>query len=231
MIIKSIVLSDIHFPFQNDKALKVVDQYLKDNIFHNIYLLGDIIDFYALSDFNKNPDRATTLQEDLNTTKAYLTHIRSLSLGSHIYFIDGNHEVRLKRYLWKHPEISSLDALSLPNLLGFKENNIMHKPQYHIENNMIFEHGSICRKHSAYTAKAMFEKRGMSGMSGHTHRLGHYLHTNMTGSFQWLENGCLCSLEPEYLIGVPDWINGFSIIENNTKTKRNLINQIPIIRK
>ena len=58
----------------------------------------------------------------------------------------------------------------------------------------VLTHGNVVRKHSAYTAKAMYEQYQSSGVSGHTHRLGRYSKTDMhSRSHTWLEQGPLPS--------------------------------------
>ncbi|MCA8938790.1 MAG: hypothetical protein KDB07_03230, partial [Planctomycetes bacterium] len=49
-----------------------------------------------------------------------------------------------------------------------------------------------------------------SGISGHTHRLGIHYRTTLAGTKFWIENGCLCNLDPDYTHGQPDWQHGFT---------------------
>jgi UDP-2,3-diacylglucosamine pyrophosphatase LpxH len=228
---KSIFLSDLHVPFEQKKSLKVVDSFMSWFKPDKIYLMGDIVDFYAVSSFDKDPERITSLQEDINKAHKILKGIRACNPKADIMYIEGNHEHRLQKYLWKHPEISSLDALSITNLLMLTELKIAYVNQFESfkYHKFLVEHGSVVRQQSAYTARAMLEKRGMSGISGHTHRMGaHYL-TNMSGSYAWFENGCLCDLHPEYVVGQPNWMNGFSIGYFRKQGNRFNIEQIPIV--
>ena len=75
----------------------------------------------------------------------------------------------------------------------------------------VVEHGHVVRQNSAYSAKAMLDKRHMSGITGHTHRLGVCHQTTQGTNNYWVENGCLCELNPEYMHGYPDWQHGFSV--------------------
>lgn len=228
---KSIFISDIHFPFHEKKSLKVVNAFMQWFRPDKIFLLGDVVDFYAISSFDKEPERITSLQSDINMCVDFLIGMRENNPQSDIYYLEGNHEHRLQKYLWKHPEISSLNALNIVNLLGLKELDIKYYDQYSnvLIHKFLVEHGSVVRQQSAYTARAMLEKRGISGISGHTHRMGaHYL-TNMSGSYAWFETGCLCSLHPEYIVGLPNWMSGFSIGYFKRSCCRFNIEQIPIV--
>jgi hypothetical protein len=192
-----------------------------------IYILGDLVDFCQISQFVNDPARITYIQDDINKAIKFLG---ALPASCEIIYIGGNHEQRLIKWLWKHPEVSSLDALTFENLLHLDELDIEYRdastPTTH--HNFVVEHGDMCRTQSAYTARAMLDKRGLSGISGHTHRMGsHYLH-NLSGDFVWYENGCLCDLDPKYTYK-PNWNNGFSIGYFKQSSKRFNIEQIPIV--
>lgn len=228
---RSIFLSDIHVPFHDKNSLNVVNKFTKWFEPKTIFLVGDIIDFYSISTFDKDPQRINNLQSDIDETHKVLSEIRKNSPKSEIIYLEGNHEIRLKRYLWKHPEIASLKALSFDNLLGLKELKIKYKPSQEIcmFHKFYIEHGDLVRKHSGYTAHGQMEKRGISGLSGHSHRLStHYL-TNMGGNFVWAENGCLCSTSCDYIIGLPNWQQGFSIGYFKKGLQRFSLEQISII--
>ena len=134
------------------------------------------------------------------------------------YFLIGNHEDRLRRWLWKHPEVASLEALSLEKLFRFDELNITMAGRGGQEEvyfgKLLITHGSIVRKYSAYTAKGEAELRryAISTLSGHTHRGGCFCTTTREGIIQAVEGFCLCSLTPEYARN-PDWQNGLVLAE------------------
>lgn len=228
---KSIFIGDIHTPFQDDVCMNIVFKFMKWFKPNYIFLLGDIIDFYGLSHFDKDPQRITSLQDDLDTTITYLYKLRQENPKAKIVYFEGNHELRLQKYLWQHPEISKLKVMQLENLLQLDKLKIEFIPQnknydYH---NFQIEHGEIIRKHSGYTARGQMEKRGISGISGHSHRLGtHYL-SNMGGDYIWLENGCLCSREPEYIKN-PNWQNGWSVGYFKENDNRFVMEQICITK-
>lgn len=209
---KSIILSDIHAPYQDPWCMKIVEEFSLWFKPQKVFILGDVWDFYQLSRFDKDPSRIDHLQDDIDAGKSEMERIRTANPKAEIIFFEGNHESRLRKWLWNHPELASLHALSLPQLLGLNALKIKYvgalEPYtYH---GFVMEHGDIVRKHSSYTARGMMEKRGTSGVSGHSHRLGmHYL-TNMGGDWVWVENGCLCDRNPEW-IKAPNWQNGFSV--------------------
>ena len=48
-------------------------------------------------------------------------------------------------------------------------------------------------------------------MSGHTHRLGMHFKRNRGGNYVWVESGCLCNLDPEWIDGTADWQHGVGV--------------------
>lgn len=203
-----VVLSDIHFPYQDDKAIKVSLDFIKSNPVDTIILNGDILDFYDVSSFDKDPDRVNSLQKEIDLARKFFEELRDIAPSSKIVFIKGNHEHRLERYLKKHPELYSLDALKLPNLLGLREFHIGYEDKYYKLGSLKVTHGSIVRKLSGYSAHAEMDKNDCSGITGHVHRLAAYYNKTPSRYLAWFESGCLCDLDPEY-VDCPNWHQGF----------------------
>lgn len=88
---KFVVVSDIHFPFQDDNAIKAFFRFLKENTVDTIILNGDILDFYDVSSFDKDPDRINSLQKEINLAKRFFKRLREVAPNSKIIFIKGNH--------------------------------------------------------------------------------------------------------------------------------------------
>ena len=208
-------IGDIHVPFHDVLATNLLLEFIRTHKPDTIYLIGDIVDFYTLSKYDKNPQRLITLQDDLDQAVELLTAIREAAgTECRMYFRSGNHEYRLDKYLAAHPEISQLRAMRLSSLLEFKALEIKEigYTEYHELFGMQIEHGDLVRKRSGSTAGGMLDKRWKSGISGHTHRLGVHYISNQSGDYFWAENGCLCSVSPHYVIGRPDWHQGFSLV-------------------
>lgn len=62
--------------------------------------------------------------------------------------------------------------------------------------------------------------KGKTIITQNTHRLAKYIARKAGRKFIWLETGCLCSMEPEYMLN-PNWQQGFGMIQfENSKIKR-----------
>lgn len=205
---KFVVISDIHYPFHDKKAIEAMLRFVSTQQIDTIILGGDILDFYDCSTFDKDPDRVNSLQKEINLAKGLFKRLRELKPEARIVFIKGNHEYRLERYLMKHPELYSLDALKLKNLLSLDEYGIEYSDKGIRLGSLKIIHGDVVRKFSAYSAKAEIEKHDCSGISGHTHRLSVYYQRSPERDLMWAESGCLCDLNPEYA-ECPNWSNGF----------------------
>ncbi len=209
---RAVYLSDLHCPHHDPRAVACALSFIRWFDPAKVFLLGDICDFYQLSRFDRRPDRNLELQGDLDATREVLTRIRDAVPSAQVVYLEGNHEARLTKYLWKHPEVAGLNALRLPHLLGLDDLDISYvsADTVYRYGGLCIEHGEIVRARSGYSARGQLDRRGVSGVSGHTHRLSVHYHTDLAGVHWWAENGCLCGLTPEYL-KAPDWQQGFTV--------------------
>jgi UDP-2,3-diacylglucosamine pyrophosphatase LpxH len=211
-------------------VLKLAMNFIKEHQPGRIHLLGDIVDMYNVSRFDKDPTRGKNLQEELDITRTWLTELRAIAPKSQIIFSEGNHEYRLKKYLMSEAKaLAGLRCLSLDTLLDFDKLKIRwqaHDRPYKV-GQLLFTHGTYVSKWSGYSAKRHFEKYGCCTIHGHTHRLGSFYHTVIGDTYGAWENGCLCEMNPDYMT-VPNWQQGWSVawIEKNGSFH---IEQVPVI--
>ncbi len=228
-----LVLQDFHYPYQDQRIIREVELFAKEFSPDIITYPGDVIDCYLLSKFDKNPERADHLQAEFDMSANMFKRQREYCPNARMIFESGNHEDRLRRYLWsKAPALASLRCLKIEELMGLNTNGVecIEKDEGILFNgNFIVTHAEIIRAHSGWTAKGMSDKHGGSGIHGHSHRLGSYYKTNRSGMYGWYENGCLCNLHPDYMVH-PNWQPGFSVV-TFTNGGRFWVEQIPIINR
>lgn len=217
-----IIINDLQIPFQDKRTLECVEKFWDDfNPDIEIYN-GDIFDFYSISQFDTNPSRAFSLQDELDQARVFLERRANKNPNGRRIFGDGNHEDRLRRWLWRHgPELHSLRALQLEELLGLTELGFEHINYRSVIDLLGFriEHGYRASKSAAFpinVARLMAIATGSSGLCGHTHRFSHYGWADSRGSHSYIENGCLCLLQLEYA-PFPNWQQSFctGIVFNN----------------
>jgi len=184
-----------------------------------VHILGDGIDAYDISRYNKDPARRENLQDELDAMRDWLAELRDAAPRAQIIYSEGNHELRIRKYLASEAKgLAGLRALTLEQLLDFKKHRIHYQPHdrpYRI-GHLLFTHGQYLSRWSGMSAKRHYEQYGCCVIHGHSHRLGAFYHTDVTGVYGSWEVGCLSTLNPDY-ITAPDWQNGFAVINHSNK--------------
>lgn len=208
---KIVVLSDVHAPFHDPAAIELAIKFARDLKPFEL-VIHEWCDWYSLSKFDKNPDRKENLQSDLDETIKLLTMLRKNFKKIPIIMLSSNHDARLKRYLQTNaPGLNSLRDLTVPAQLHLNDLDIDYKTHYFFRKVVMFKHGDYIRQHSAYTARMELDKEGVSGCSGHSHRGGIHYRSDRVSNSVWVENGCLCSLSPEWIKNPANWHQGVSV--------------------
>lgn len=210
---RHVMIGDTHGYFVDQEVWKAVLDFIRDFKPDQINCLGDMVDFYDVSRYTKNPNRRAYLHSEIKFTKEVVFgELRRAAPKARIVWKGGNHEDRLQRYLWSRaPELASLPALDMRNLFDLQSLKIEYTTDSLKVGDIELTHGHMARKHSGWTAKAMLDDYGTSVIHNHTHRLGAIYKTDRSGSYVAFENGCLCRLDPEFIPGVPNWQHGFSV--------------------
>lgn len=194
--------------------------------------MGDLLDFYQLSRFDRNPERTRNLQGELDEAADLLGQIRRAAPTARLVLLQGNHEYRLRKYLWQQaPELSGLRSLKIDELLSMAKLRIEYIESGFLRfRALAVKHGNAIRSKSGFTATAELERLGVSGVSAHSHRAGQVYRSNVSGMYSWTECGCLCDLSPEYMEGqVPDWQHALAYGTHETGGHRFEIHLAPII--
>lgn len=226
----ALLYGDTHFPYQDDVALAIVGQVAEQLQPDVIVHMGDLMDCYRLSRFDKDPARMETVQDEIDMARAHLVQMRRRVPDAEMILLEGNHLDRLRRVLWNLPgEAAFLHTLTAfkqtmtwPALLGLADLGITFVPygqesRHEFLPKFILKHGDVARKWSAQSAKAELDRYNRSGASGHTHRLGMYMHRDHAGNHIWLETGCTCDTQPEYTAD-PDWQSGCVVMTFDCET-------------
>lgn len=160
-----VIGSDIHIPFQDDRAVACFVKYCKEKQPEAIVLNGDVLDMFMLSKFTKGEGRNPL--EEITMCRGLLEMIRKACPASEIYYVIGNHEDRLEKYvLSKAPELASLieDVFSIIKTEDFK---IRGCASLTINDNFVCKHGTLLGNKSGLSAIKEMENAYMSGATGH----------------------------------------------------------------
>src|SRR5262245_1392688 len=101
MFQRFVCLPDPHAPYEDGDAVRTALAFLREFKPHAVFLLGDVIDFYQLSSFDKDPERRFKLWDDITAAVMFLDKVRKAAPDVPMWYIQGNHEFRLQRYLWR----------------------------------------------------------------------------------------------------------------------------------
>jgi len=194
--------------------------------------IGDDVDCYTISSFDKDPRRLHSLQDEINNTRAHLHKVSQLAPEANKYWLEGNHEDRFRRLIWRLPgaavQLAALDvfqqAMTWPSLvrteeIGWDFITTSAQSKKDILPKLIVKHGTQLARYSGGTAQLEWKKYGKSGLSGHSHRLGSFFHRDHNGNHVWQETGCLCKLDAEYETD-PDWQQGLVVVEHTADGSR-----------
>lgn len=230
--VKSVLLlSDIHLPFHDEKALQTALEYGKQHEVDAIFLNGDTLDFYQLS-FHEKDIRQVDVATEIEFGKQFLEYLRS-NFDCPIYWINGNHEHRLQRYLMnKAPELIGVPEFKIDVLLQFGRFGVTEIP-YGSKvyfGKLLVEHGDKLRgAGGVQPARTLLMKFKRPVICGHFHRHSEATDRIYDGDLRkaW-SLGCLCELEPKYM-PVNDWSHGAAIVEVNHDTGEFYVNNFQII--
>ena len=217
-VTRLLILSDVHIPYHNVEAVTLAMQYGKDRNVNGIMLNGDILDFYGLSTFEKDP-RKRRFSEELEMGRQFLRVLRKEFDGIPIYFKLGNHEERYERYLRiKAPELLDVAEFRMDVLLRFGELGVEL-----IDDKRITQFGKLNIMHGHEFGKSVFSPvnpaRGLymrgkeNCIAGHNHQTSSHVEPSMNGHVvnTW-STGCLCELHPAYM-PINKWNLGFAYAE------------------
>lgn len=225
-VIKServLALFDVHIPYHEPVPLRVALEHGHAADVDHILLGGDILDCYAVSRWQTNPEERD-FDTELMRTREFLSVLRAKFPDVPISYLSGNHEDRWRRYMWSiAPALTGVTEFKLESLLKFADFNITPIPDLHRVDvgklNVI--HGHEVRISAAVNpARGLFLKARESAMCGHLHRTSEHHGNSLTRQHPvaCFSVGALCNLSPRYNPMGNDWNHGFAVIEHSPKT-------------
>jgi predicted phosphodiesterase len=214
---KVLIMSDLHIPYHHLPAIEVCLDYALKKDIDAIYINGDLIDFYKISRWIKDPKRRG-IQSEIDMTRNFLEGLTGFGLP--IYWKMGNHEERWNSYFLQNaPELSDLDAIQLDNVFALDELGIElidHKRVKFGSLNVIHGHEfGQSFFNPVNPARGLFLRAKTSTIAGHNHQTSSHHENNINGKqTACFSTGCLCDLEPEYRpMAYTKWNHGAAIIE------------------
>jgi hypothetical protein len=190
-----VAAGDFQFPFEDPEVYASFLTFLAAERPDRIVLTGDILDLTAVSAYDRDPRLGMPVQEELAHAHRRLAEIRaSAGPEAQIFFLYGNHEARLSKWLAKRaPELVGMtdsegrEILSLANLLRLDALDITpcltdglafagpehFRSYYQIAPDLIATHGTYSRSTGGGASiMPIVDAAGVSVVGGHDHSQG-----------------------------------------------------------
>jgi predicted phosphodiesterase len=210
------VLSDVHIPYHDKRTVEKSIAEAKSRNAAGFLLNGDVLDFYQLSDYDKNPSKPRVKQE-IEKGRQLLEYIRAELPRARIIYKLGNHDERLIRYLGKKAsEIFDLDELSFKSLLHAEKHGveIVGDKRVVMLGKLPVIHGHEYRGGGGVMpARWLFIRAWSNAMLGHFHQPSYFpVRTLDQRELAVWSTGCACFMHPEYA-PLNQWAHGWATVE------------------
>lgn len=213
-----LIVSDMHIPYHSKLALELCLAHAEGNC-DGVLILGDLIDCYHLSRFERDP-RKRHQKAELDATKQFLDAIQEGLQPRRIVLKEGNHEARLERYLIaKAPELLEVGGVDWDTWLELPKRGIVRIPEQcpieHHQLSLIHGHEWGNRFSSPVNpARGAFLKAHDCLVEAHGHRPSLHTEDTLRGRpITCWSLGCLCDLNPRYRPLGNKWRHGFAYLD------------------
>jgi predicted phosphodiesterase len=219
------VLSDIHFPKHDERALENAVGYLKGKV-DVLVLNGDIADAEEFGSWAKSP-KAVQTEDSVQCIRDGLLWILDQFPTAKVIYKFGNHEERLDRYCWgRAPELVGMPHITWEGLLTIGQDLKPIPEMARIEwvkdqrpimaGKLPIFHGHELPKglvNAVNPARGAFLRMIDTVLIGHHHQSSSHVQYNWKHQpINCWSAGCLCDLTPEYA-RINKWNHGLAYVE------------------
>jgi predicted phosphodiesterase len=210
------VLCDPHIPYHDRATLQGWVEDCQRMGAKSLLLNGDVLDFYQLSDYVRDPSKPR-MREEILKGRQFLEYLRSTFPRARIVYKEGNHDERLKRYLaTRAPDLLDLEDIRLENLIRAKQYGVewVEDKRLVMVGKLPVIHGHEYRGGGGVMpARWLYLRTGESALMGHLHQPTFYSFRTMTGREVGMWSvGCACHLAPLYA-PLNQWAHGWAVAE------------------
>ncbi len=230
---KTLIISDLHFPYQDNKAITAALKYgLKEKV-TCILINGDLLDFAGISRHERDW-RQRSVFEEFESVRSFLKMLRDKFPNTKIVFKEGNHDERWEKWLYvKAPELFDDPEYKLEVRLRLGELKIDivkdRRPVKIGHLTVLHGHEMAGTSGGVNPARSTFVKTLESVLIGHFHKTSTHSETSMWGDLKVTESiGCLCGMNPQFM-RINKWNNGFAIVDLTIKTGEYQVSNYKII--
>jgi len=226
-------------PFHDRRCLDIDLQIIRDVDPDIIVILGDFLDMPNWSKkFIRSPEFSSILQAAAKEGHWWLRNMREIAPNAQMYYIQGNHEERLPRFLKSSTKAAygikpatatedDPDLVSVERILDLPSLQIEWIGDYPdgghwINDNLVAEHGDTTSSKSGKTAGKVLDDARESHVFGHVHRVESATKTaypkNGPKEYQATSLGCQVYLDDNGTEAPgrkkkQDWQNAVGVVE------------------
>lgn len=214
-------IADLQVPYHDPKAIDLTFNYLNKAGIDHLIINGDLVDFYGLSSFEKDP-RERKFKHEYDAILAMLLYIKQAFPGIPIYYnLDANHEFRYARFMrTKAPEFFGLEIFELEELLmldKFGYQYIRHHDHIRFGKLPIIHGDTVFSRGSGVSpARTLWMRTKTNMIASHVHRTSEYTDKDFHGKMTtcWTV-GHLMHPNVEYCKHVDQYNQGFAILHKD----------------
>jgi predicted phosphodiesterase len=230
---KILILSDLHFPYQDNKAIELALKYGEKNKMDCILINGDLFDFATISRHEKDW-RHRSLVDEIDTVKEFFDYLQHRFPNVKIIFKEGNHDERFDKWLFhKSPEFFDISGLTLKDVLKLNEKGIDYvcdRLPVKIGKLLVLHGHELNGSGGVNPARATFLKTIANVLIGHCHRTSQHTEPTLNGDvIVSTSTGCLCGMYPMFA-RVNKWNLGFGFVNHNIKSGEYKLDNLKIIK-
>lgn len=209
-----LILSDLHVPYHNNRAIEKMLNYGIDKNIDAILLNGDVMDFYMLSKFNPDP-RKRDFQQELLALEQLIDILRKIAP---VFYKLANHEERFESYMIRNaPVLLHTREYQISNLIQCYAKGVEIITDQRI---VYIGHLPVLHGHEVHLnrgvvnpARSLFLKTKKTALCGHLHSSSQHNETTLDGKLisTW-STGHLGEEHPKYA-RINNWNLGGARIE------------------
>ncbi len=213
---RTVILSDIHLPYHSPIALQATVKYFKKLKPDNVLINGDLMDWYGLSRYQKDPSKVD-FNAEIDSGSEFLAWMRSVFPNCRIIYKFGNHDERWKIWVFNNAPLleklpKKMRIIAYECLVGLME-HVLECKNHGIETvkdqrPVMLGHLPVLHGHesgkagltsSVNAARGLFLKTLSTMLASHGHRTSQHSETDWRHkqTSTW-STGCLCELNPPY---------------------------------
>jgi predicted phosphodiesterase len=198
-------LSDVHIPNQDNEAIELAVEYGKKHDVNCIVLGGDILDNTPFTSHDAPPPGLDDVRTWFQYARQFIEYLKFQFPKAKLYWIEGNHDSWIKRYLMKKaPILFSDEYYHLPQRMKLDELGVKFFAEHVVlmAGKLQMHHGHTMIRGvfaPVNAARGLFLRVKSNAIIGHVHTTSHHVEKTLKGETigTW-SVGCLCTLAPDY---------------------------------